>query len=225
MRAAPKLFLLTLIGIGCATGLARAQPIASADSTDPIVAITAMGLASIQPVDGFYVGGANSIYLDRGLGGVGAGFGAGVSIVTRRRFVAAAEFNTARISAKQVGRLVGQEPSRIGQATSRLSDSLVSGLVGVSAASRNPMALFVAGLSWVLDAPTVNDVPRDPGRARGRLGFGGGVDVSQSARQRIALVGSVRYWIVPRQQLAKQIGVGPQIIRIGAGIRVRLTDW
>jgi hypothetical protein len=58
--------------------------IASSAFAQTDVGVSASVLAAIQPVDDAYVG---SPYLSEGIGGLGPGFGAGMSIITRDRLV------------------------------------------------------------------------------------------------------------------------------------------
>ena len=123
------------------------------------VGISGVDLASIQPRDDTYIGGP---YLNEGLGGDGSGFGAGVSAITPGGFVAAGEFTTARFELQQAGRLVGGSGMGEGVAhTSRLQDSLLSGLIGYAMSAGRTRVLFLGGISAKLDSPTVERAPRD----------------------------------------------------------------
>jgi len=208
--------VLAVVALVLMTRAAAAQGTASvADHT--IVAVTGTGLLSIQPADESYVG---LPYLDRGLGGYGFGGGAAISVINHRRFMVAAEFSTTSISATQRGRLVGGRDINP-PAEGRLHDTLIAALVGVVSESRRFQAQ--GGLGWFIGNPTLNgeDVTTyDSEHRRGAVG--GGLDVTKSIASRAEIIAGGRYWFAPRSTHLEQIGVGPHIIRIGFGIRVRL---
>jgi hypothetical protein len=186
---------------------------ASSASPKATVALTIVGLASIQPADNTYVG-PEGPYLDQGLGGVGFGAAAAVAFVSAGRFCAALEGSTASLTANQKGRLVG------GSAEGQLRDTLVSTLVGVATASR--AFQVVGGISWLVGTPSLNGVAiTEPDSTH--LAFTIGFDAAHAMSARTALVADVRYSIASRSERAVQIGVGRHIVRAGIGIRVDLN--
>ena len=203
---------LVVVALLAASTPVAAQSPASTKSGDVKVALTVVGLASIQPVDGTYVSPA-APYLDVGLGGVGPGLAAGLDLFTAGRFSAAFEVSTASISAVQNGRLVG------GHAEGRLQDTLVSALAGVTTDSRAIRVL--AGLSGRIGTPTLNGAAvTDPGAQPLALTLG--FDAAHPVGARIAIVADVRYTLASRSDRVIQLGVGSQFVRAGAGVRVYL---
>ena len=191
---------------------AAAQQRLSSVSEKSIAALTVVGLTTIQPADHTYVG-PDGPYLDRGLGGIGFGAAAGLTVLTPIRFAATLEVSTASVSASQRGRLVG------GSAEGTLRDTLVSMLAGISTNSR--AVLLQAGVSWLAATPRLNDIDVDDPDAR-HLAFTAGFDGAHPVGTRTAIVANVRYSIVPRTTRIVQIGVGRQMVRAGVGVRVRL---
>lgn len=181
------------------------------------VGVSGVVLASIQPTDGTYVGGP---YLSEGLGGIGPGFGAGVNVIAPNGLVVAVEFTTARLAVEQSGRLLSGWGSEGIVHTSRLRDSLLNGLVGYAVSAGPTRLLMLGGLGIRLDEPTVDGVTRESDASS--LVFTGGLDVVQDLGRRMGLVFTGRYSIVRRGSL-DFLGVGPQVLRVGAGIRVRLN--
>lgn len=196
---------------------ANAQTSPSDPPTVPVLTLNTTVLASMQPGDDAYLG---SPYLNSTLGGVGPGFGVGLTVMTFRGFAATAEFSTARLRVMQSGRLLAG-----GRATGRLHDSLLSGLVGFGTSSRGLTQVVLGGLSWVMDAPSLDNRSIDqPYDEKGRLGFTGGWDVSQAVSRRVALGGNLRYSMVPRNAEAVRVGVGQHVFRLGAGLHIRLRQ-
>jgi opacity protein-like surface antigen len=211
-----RALLLSLSGLAAFPQAVAAQSGPSGRASETVVGATVMGLVTIQPGDGSYVG---EPYLDTALGGVGPGVGLGFTVISPRGFAAAAEFSTARVEVSQSGRLVG------GHATGRIHDSMFTGLAGFGRSSRTRTVVILAGISRVVDSPSLNGVSIDqPSSAEGsrRIGFTAGVDVSQAATRRLAFVGNFRYSNIPRNTQAIQIGVGQHVFRVGAGVRVRV---
>jgi hypothetical protein len=194
-----------------------------AQGTD--IGISGVGLLAIQSVDDAYVG---SPYLSEGIGGLAPGFGAGVSIVAPARFVVAVELTTARFEQQQSGRLVGGGfPGDSVPHTTRLHDTLLSGLVGYAWLARTTRVVILGGLSAKLDDPTVDGEPREPFDVEGEepLPFvpTGGGDVLISLNSRTALSVGARYSFVDRPENHRYLGIGRHILRIAAGIRVRIN--
>lgn len=188
------------------------------------VGASGVGLLSFQPIDDSYVGGP---YLSEGIGGVGPGFGAGVSLITGSGLVIAGEYSTVRFEQEQSGRLVlGGFPFDGVPATTRLHDSLLSGLIGY--ATTGPTRIVVlAGLGVVLDDPTINGEPRkafSEGREQGPpVALTGGVDVHRPFNGRAALLFGVRYSYAERAETHRYLGIGPHLLRASVGIRLRLN--
>jgi hypothetical protein len=199
----------------------RAQPPAHSGPSEPEFAVTILALASLQPSDQTYVG---TPYLDKGLGGVGSGFGAGFSVATSGRLALAFEINTAALKEVQNGRLVGSP------ALSELRDTLYSFLAGGSFRwSENSTVNAVGGLSLVTGTASVNDVPidahNDPAAddGDGLLAFTVGADVARRVHSRIRFISSVRFSATGRSRRAEELGVGSHILRIGVGLQLRLN--
>ena len=184
--------------------------------------VAIQGLASVQPADDSYVG---SPYLDKGIGGVGPGLAVGLNVVTRRRLALTFEFSTAAaLEAKQSGRLVS------GTAVGRVRDSLFSFLAGAPVWSFSKAEITaLAGLSLVTGTLTQNGVPidahDDPAahEGDGLIAFTGGANVGHAVNRRIRVVGNIRYSAIRRSRRAEELGVGAHIIRVGAGVEVRLN--
>jgi hypothetical protein len=184
------------------------------------VGVTGAGLLSMQPVDDSYVGGP---YLSEGIGGFAPGFGGGLTIVAPNGFLFAAEYSTARFEQEQSGRLV-RGCSSIDPClahTTRLRDSLLSGLAGVALSSGRTRFQLLGGVSARLDDPTIDDVPRDDDGLP--VALTGGLDLLQSVSERAALVFGARYSYAERAETHQYLGIGPHVLRIAVGVRVRLN--
>ena len=189
------------------------------------VGVSGVGLLSIQLIDNAYVG---SPYLSEGIGGIAPGFGAGVSIITPGGFTVVGELTTARFTQEQSGRLVegcsGLSPCV--EHTTRLHDSLLSGLVGYAWSNGNTRMIILAGASAKLDEPTIDGTPREPfevGDEPFPLVPSGGIDVLQSLNSRTAVIIGARYSFIDRAENHQYLGIGPHVLRVAAGIRVRLN--
>ena len=190
---------------------------ASAQSVD--VGITVNGLASIQPIDDSFVG---DPYLNEGIGGLGPGFGVGASVLVAKGLMVAVEFSTARFTREQFGRLV---PAADDLSTTTLHDSLLSFLGGWWRTRGDTRVHVVGGLAALLDLPTVDGFEIDiPDTDAAALPFAptGGVDVHHLLSARAALFVSARYAYVDREENIRYLGVGPHVVRVGGGVRVRL---
>jgi len=186
------------------------------------VGVSASVLAAIQPVDDAYVG---SPYLSEGIGGLGPGFGAGVSIITRDRLVVAGEYSTVRFTQIQDGRLVlGPFPLEHVPATTRLHDSVLSVLFGY-ARGESTKVIFLGGVGLRLDRPTINDVEAEHYDVSEKEfpAVTGGVDLLHPLSARAQLVITGRYTFNERDTRQQYLGIGPHVIRAGAGIRIRLN--
>ena len=178
-------------------------------------------LASWHPVDHSYIG---EPYLDKGLGGIGPGVSASVSVVAPSGPTIALEFSTAAIEVRQSGRLVS------GTATGRLRDSVVSLLAGFTArpSSRSEIALLAGvglAIGGVSQGGVAIDAADDPAvrEGDGPIGFIAGVCVGRAITRRMRMVGSARYVVLPRSRRAEELGVSHHIVRVGAGIELRLS--
>ena len=188
------------------------------------VGVTAAALASVQPIDDTYVG---SPYLSEGIGGLGPGFGVGVNVITPGGFVAAVEYSTARFELEQHGRLVGGSfPNEQVPHTTRLHDSLLTALGGVSFESGETRVLVLGGLGTRLDSPTINGDPREASETNHDRGWPvvptGGLEVQRALNVRVSAMFGVRYAFNDRAENHRYLGIGPHILRIAAGLRVRI---
>jgi|RhiMethySRZTD1v2_1073278.scaffolds.fasta_scaffold450240_2 hypothetical protein len=189
------------------------------------VGISGFGLLAIQPIDDAYVG---SPYLSEGIGGPAPGFGGGLSIIAPGGFVAAVELSTARYEQEQSGRLVGGAfPNDSVPHTTRLHDSLLSGLIGYAWSARATRVVILGGLSAKLDEPTIDGEPREPfdveGEERLRFVPTGGADLLKSLNSRTALIVGGRYSFVDRPENHRYLGIGRHVMRVAAGVRVRIN--
>jgi hypothetical protein len=190
-----------------------------AQGTD--VGISGVGSISVQPVDDTYVG---SPYLSEGIGGVGPGFGAGVGVIFANGFVVAAEYSIARFETEQSGRLVAGEGNVV---TTRLRDSLLSGLAGYATTAGSTRVQILGGVSAKLDLPTIDGVEIDFANSLEEeplpFALTAGVDILRRLSERASLVIGARYSFIERHERVQYLGIGPHVLRAGAGIRVRLN--
>ena len=196
--------------------------IAARASAQVDVGVTPSVLVSYQPIDDAYVG---SPYLSEGIGGVGPGFGAGVNVIVSNGFVFAAEYSTARFEKEQYGRLVrGSFPFDGIPATTRFHDSTLSVLAGYATAGRT-RAVFLAGVSAKLDRTTIDGVDREKYDTEETqlVGLTGGIDLLHPLSSRVQLAINARYTFNERHLTLQYLGIGPHVIRAGAGVRIRLN--
>ena len=192
----------------------------------PDIGVSGVGLVSIQPIDDAYVG---SPYLSEGIGGLGPGFGAALNMIAPNGFVVVGEFSTARYSEELSGRLVeGCTLNTFCVAhTTTLRDSMLSGLVGYANTDGRTRVQFVGGIGAKLDSPAVEGDPREPSETNHDRGLPfvltGGFDVMQSVNARAAFVVGARYAYAQRAENQRYLGIGPHIVRVSAGMRVRLN--
>jgi hypothetical protein len=181
--------------------------------------ISGAALVSFQPSDDSYVGGP---YLSEGLGGLAPGFGAAVNVITLGGFVVAGEISTARFERQQSGRLVGGPGINEGAPhTSRLHDTLLSGFIGYATPPGATRTLFLGGIGKLLDSPTVDGVDRES--TSSAIVLTGGVDVWRTLGARSSLVVSGRYSFAARDINLVYLGIGPHLLRLGVGLRVRIN--
>jgi opacity protein-like surface antigen len=194
-----------------------------AQSTD--IGISGGAVLSVQSTDDTY----QSPYLDQPIGGVGPGFGAGISMISEHGFVAIGEFTTARYELEQQGRVV-PNCSRMPRSfectatTTKLHDSLVTGLVGYAFSGGRTKTLFLGGVSSLLDSATTNglSIHGDDGVNR-NIGFTGGLGALVSITPRVAIDFGARYTHIQRSDREIEIGAGSNIFRALGGVRVRLN--
>ena len=187
------------------------------------VGISGAGLLSIQPIDDTYVGGP---YLSEGIGGIGPAFGVGVSAVTNRGLVVAAEFTTARFEVAQWGRLVPGPDD--GSTRTRLRDSLLSALIGYATRPRPTRLHLLLGAAWRLDDPVVTGTPGGDiviGEDENAfpLVLTGGIDILHPVTPRLSLSFGARYTLIERPEAREFLGIGSSVLRIGGGVRVRVN--
>jgi hypothetical protein len=192
---------------------------ARAQGTD--VGASGVGLISFQPIDEAYVGGP---YLSEAIGGIGPGFGAGVSAIFPNGIVIAAEYTTARYELEQEGRVVAGEGRVV---TTRLHDSLLSGLVGYATTASSTRIQVLGGVSAKLDLPTIDgqELSLDDSLKDDPLPFAltGGADLLQRLSARASLVIGARYSYIGRHERLEYLGIGTHVLRAGVGVRVRIN--
>ena len=192
------------------------------------IGIAIAGLVSLQPVNDSWVG---SPYLDEGIGGWRPGLALGASLITDHGFAFIGELSTtAAFEQFQTGRLIWANTDRLsreGSATTRLRDTLISGLVGYASSTPTRRVLFAGGLSYVHttlmeDDLVVEDQTEFGLEGKRRFALTGGIDILQRLSSRVALVIGGRYSWLGRPEVADQTGAGEHIIRAGAGVRIRI---
>jgi hypothetical protein len=202
--------------------LTSTQALAQAD-----VGVSGSALISIQPIDDWFGG---SPYLDEGIGGLTPGVAAGVDVVTASGLVLVGEFSTVvPYEQEQSGRLVDTRRDRFssGMSSTRLRDTLVSGLIGFAPGASHRLRL-VGGVSWLHTDMTEDGIPveefgfEDSGDYR-RVALTGGADFRAPLSSRVSLIISGRYSWIDRSEVAHDLGAGTHVIRASGGIRVRLN--
>jgi hypothetical protein len=217
--------LLRASSLAAACLLALNAAPASAQSD---VGIAIAGLVSLQPVNDTWVG---SPYLDEGIGGWRPGLAIGANVISGNGFTLIGELSTtAAFEQFQTGRLIWANPdrfSREGSATTRLRDTLISGLAGYATSTPTRRVVFAGGLSYVHTTLTEDDLVVEEQSEFGlegkrRFALTGGIDILQRLSERVSLVIGGRYSWLGRPELADQTGAGEHILRIGAGVRIGL---
>ena len=191
------------------------------------VGVSGSGIISLQPINDAWVG---SPYLDEGIGGAEPGVAAGVDIVFDNGFTVIGEWSTTRTFEQfQRGRLIWANRNSFheGSATTRLRDTLFSGLLGYSTSHRSQRVVVVGGISGVMTRLTEDDLVVDEQSEFGLEGrrffaLTGGVDFLQRLSSRASFLIGARYSWLGRSENADQTGAGEHLIRIGAGVRVGL---
>lgn len=156
-------------------------------------------------------------YLDRSLAGIGPGFGLGVDRSVGP-LVLAVEFSTASVEADLVGRSV---PGAL-HATGTLRDSLLSVLAGARARSPRLHVAALAGVSIASGGASVGPIGLEPSGHDDPLGLTGGLDFMVNPASRVGLLISARYTFLNRGAFADGLEVGPHIVRMGVGVRIRV---
>ena len=184
-----------------------------------------LGVASVHPVDDTYVG---HPYLDHGLGGVGPGMALMVDLVTPTGATFLAEVSAANVEVFQTGRLVDGRDTGVGGAIGRLRDPMVSVLGGFT------FGRAAAAMSLVGGAAYADTVPSQDGRridrfddpaveeGAGHFALVAGCHARRAVKERLSLVASARYALLPRSRRAQELGASPHIFRLGLGLSVRL---
>ena len=192
------------------------------------VGISIAGIVSVQPINEDWVG---SPYLDEGIGGWRPGLAIGANVITGNGLAFIGEVSTtAAFEQFQTGRLVWANTDRFGRegsATTRLRDTLISGLVGYAAATSAHRVVFAGGLSYVhtmlmQDDVVVEDQSEFGLEGQRRFALTAGIDFLQRVSNRVSFLVGGRYSWLGRSELADQTGAGEHIFRLGAGVRVGL---
>jgi hypothetical protein len=192
------------------------------------VGFSVAGIMSLQPVNEEWVG---SPYLDEGIGGTQPGVAAGIDVVLENGFTVIGEISTTRTFEQfQRGRLIWANRSALsneGSGTTRLRDTLFSGLAGYSTSNRSTRIVVLGGISGVRTTLTEDDLVVDEQsefglEGRRHFALTGGVDFLQRLSSRASLLIGARYSRLGRSENADQTGAGEQLIRIGVGVRVGL---
>jgi hypothetical protein len=194
----------------------------------PDVGIVIEGLASFQPVNDSWVG---SPYLDVGIGGIEPGVAGGVNVIFNNGFTVIGEVSTTTAFEQfQRGRLIwtNTDAFHSGSATTRLRDTLFSGLAGYTTGKGSQRASLVGGINGVMTTLTEDDVVVEEQSefgldGRRRYALTGGIDFLQRVSRSVAIVIGGRYSWLGRSELADQTGAGEHIYRFGAGVRIGLS--
>lgn len=206
----PMLVAALFIAAGAAEAAAQTWPPVRVNGA-------VQGLVSWQPVRS-NIGGPP--YIDRGLGGLGPGLAAGADS-TMGRLAVDVEYSRARIRVTQTGRLAG------GTSVGTLADPLFTLLGGVTfpLSTRESLTLS-AGMSIVSAQPERNGVPvpdwdglSGPTRS---VGLTTGFRYSRDGVGPLGWTVTGRYSHMPRSNVAASLGVSAHVIRVGAGVRLRL---
>lgn len=173
----------------------------------------------IQPA-----GHANSPYLDKGMGGIGFGFDAGIDLIAGSTWTFGIEMSTAARTVEQMGRFVGivigDSLPRPLTADTTHRDTLVSFLPGIRGGTRHSSIFLRAGPSLVFGSTSragIDDAPKlSPA---GRFAWTFGADYSIRLSENVSLSPFGRYSYAFRTEDAPSIGLGPHIFRLGVDVR------
>lgn len=171
-------------------------------------------LQAIQPPADTFSG----PYVSGDLGKYSQGFGVGLNAIWPSGLVAGAEFTLARFEGTVSGRQInGFGPNEGRARAGRMDDSLLVGLIGYAKTTGRARVLFLGGGGLALNSMTIDDQPWGPDAPRPLVT--GGLDVLFTLGTRAAFIAGGRYAMVFR---GGNLLMGPHVIRIGAGIRVRI---
>ena len=193
---------------------AAAPAAAGAQNVD--AAIAATGLVSIEPIeDGF-----SSPYLSGQLGRFGTGFGVELASVIRK-FAIAGEITTAQDELMLSGRLVnGSGPNEGRSALSVERQTFVTLLAGYAAGGPNTRVVVLGGGSKIFNKHTREGVENT---INFPWSLTTGVDVTFGSARRLGFIANARYTFT-RALYDGASANDDQVLRIGAGVRIRLDQ-
>lgn len=166
-------------------------------------------LLSIQPKSDVY----RPPYLDNSLDGTVPGVALAIQrSATTWPSIGVEVSATGTFEAVQSGRVVAGEGNPV---ASTHRDTLVSLLLGMRMAHGAIEPKL--GASYVFSKLRQGDVEHGD---LGRFAVTVGLDAVARVGQRVDIVPSIRYSIVPRAQAAQYAGLGNHIIRVGVGVRL-----
>lgn len=182
------------------------------------IGVTGTGLISIE-AETTYAGGEGDTYLDDGLGGKGPGFAVSLDASAVSGFTGVVEFSSARMEAVQRGRIIGGGP-----VTTTLNDSTLVGMLGWAKGDHHRFTI-VAGGGRSFGTPSMDGVKivDEDQDHRGRLVLAAGLNAAHHLTSRVSLVGNARYFRMIRTSRVEEIGLGENVYRFGAGLRIRLN--
>jgi hypothetical protein len=203
----------------CAGHTATAQ--SNVPRARPSATVSVLGLASIHPVDESHYG---AVYLDRGLGGVGPGAALMFEVVAPAGPTVVVEASASDLDVRQTGRIIDGHDAGSGGVTRTIRDPLCAILGGFTIGHHATTAAVVVGVGYVNPVPssTGQDNDRFDGPADSHFAFVTGAHVRRALQGRLSVVASARYARVGRAPKTEYIGLSPHIIRIGAGISLRV---
>lgn len=195
-----------------ARGQATVQP-----ATGVQVAATAGGLVSFQPA----TEGESGAYMNNAVSGTVPGFLLGFSVSEYEGWSLTVELSTgATMETVQTGRFSS------GPTLGKHRDSFISFLPGHHKGGATWSTTYVAGASYVFSQSESNGVLLSDRPSMGNVGgsfaLTGGIDVDTRNRSRLALIGSIRYFYVFRGEDVFHIGLGHNVVRASAGVRIAL---
>lgn len=208
-----------LLMLLCADHTATAQGKVTSTQLSAIVSV--LGVASVHPVDETNVG---SVYLDRGLGGVGPGAALMFEVVAPAGPTVIIEASAADLDVRQTGRMIDGNNAGSGGATRTIRDPLCSTLGGFTFGHHPTTVAVAVGIGYVDPVPSLNGQGTDrlDDTVDNHLAFVVGAHVRRVFDGRFSVVASVRYARVSRTPNAEYVGLSPHIVRIGAGISLRV---
>lgn len=209
-------FILVFTGL---TGVASAQ-------TAPDIGLNAGALISIQPVDDWFGG---PPYLDEGIGGWTPGVSVGTSIIMPNGFVLLGELTATKAFEKlQQGRLIDTRRTAFGSGTSetRYRDTVVSVLGGYRV-RRAANLVIAGGISFVKtaiseDGTALDQLVGDSADHR-TIALTGGADYYRPLADNVSVLVAGRYIFADRSSGAEDLGIGPHMVRVTIGLRIRMN--